>query len=961
MNARLVIVCVLFLAIFIDSGSAPVYCQQKKPTDKLVIAISSDFKPYSFLNSTGKPAGLFVDFWQLWSQKTGNKIEFIVSDWKTSVENLKSGKADIHSGLASSPERAAWISLTKKLYEVDTALFYPIRSGKRRDITSFYGKTIAAVKGTKTEKFLSLNHPEIQIISCPNRLELLKVTQEGKAAGFVAFEMVGKNLINDQGLSGEFAVLDSVFEKENLYPSIRKENIELSARIDKSFGQLSNAELAEIEARWIPEENKRFYRTNTAVEFSPAERAWLDRRLTVRVRVGDSPPYQMTTPEPQGISVDYLKLIGKRLGINFVFVTNRSLNWEMSLEDLAGERQWLDLIVAIKRTPEREKVFALTDDYLSSPWVIINRTDSSFISRIQDLAGKKVAVEKGFVVKDLIEKEYPQIKTVLFTTSYEALLSVASGLSDAYVANLAIASYIIKDKGLANLRIAAPTPFGSHDQAMGVRKDWPELASIINKALKAMSDAEESEIRDRWLSIRYEFGIRSKEVWSWIGGLTTAFLLVIAVTLIWNRRLKREIDRRVKAEEAIVREITERREMENALQKQASILSGVLESTGSAVFSIDSSYRYTSFNSAHAKTMKALYNTDIQLGTSIIDVMTNEDAAVARVNLDRALAGEAFVIEASSGDTNLERSVFEVSHNPINNSEGRAVGVTVLARDISERRKNEEKYREMQSQLMQQDKMATIGQLAAGVAHEINNPLGFVVSNMSTFGKYIEKYNLYIDTVEQELRAGDSGILPEKIQTLRQSLKLGYIINDINVLIDENNEGLERVNRIVQDLQTFSRSDASVYSNTDLNQCLDSTINIISNVIRYAAELRREFSDLPKIFCNSQQINQVFMNLLMNAAHAIQTKGEEVGTITIRTWSDHYNVFVSVSDTGCGIAPENRNKIFDAFYTTKEVGKGTGLGLSISASIVNNHGGDITVESEVGVGSTFTVRLPLKQ
>ena len=181
------------------------------------------------------------------------------------------------------------------------------------------------------------------------------------------------------------------------------------------------------------------------------------------------------------------------------------------------------------------------------------------------------------------------------------------------------------------------------------------------------------------------------------------------------------------------------------------------------------------------------------------------------------------------------------------------------------------------------------------------------------------------------------------------------------MLIDENNEGLERVNRIVQDLQTFSRSDASVYSNTDLNQCLDSTINIISNVIRYAAELKREFSDLPKIFCNSQQINQVFMNLLMNAAHAIQTKGEEVGTITIRTWSDHYNVFVSVSDTGCGIAPENRNKIFDAFYTTKEVGKGTGLGLSISASIVNNHGGDITVESEVGVGSTFTVRLPLKQ
>ena len=234
------------------------------------------------------------------------------------------------------------------------------------------------------------------------------------------------------------------------------------------------------------------------------------------------------------------------------------------------------------------------------------------------------------------------------------------------------------------------------------------------------------------------------------------------------------------------------------------------------------------------------------------------------------------------------------------------------------------------------------------------------MSNMVTLGKYIEKYNHYINMVEQALRASYSGILPEKVQTLRQSLKLDYIIRDINVLIDENNEGLERVNRIVQDLQTFSRSDTSIYDKVDLNQCLESTINIISNEIRYAAELKCEFSDLPKVFCNSQQINQIFMNLLMNAAHAVQAKGEGLGTITIRTWSDRYNVFVSVSDTGCGIAPENRNKIFDAFYTTKEVGKGTGLGLSISASIVNNHGGDLTVESEVGVGSTFTVRLPLK-
>ena len=180
------------------------------------------------------------------------------------------------------------------------------------------------------------------------------------------------------------------------------------------------------------------------------------------------------------------------------------------------------------------------------------------------------------------------------------------------------------------------------------------------------------------------------------------------------------------------------------------------------------------------------------------------------------------------------------------------------------------------------------------------------------------------------------------------------------LLVEESNEGIERVKRIVQDLRTFSRADSSAIGSADLNSCMDSTINIVINEIKYAAELKRDYGELPKVHCNAQQINQVFMNLLINAAHAIQAKGEEVGEIVIRTWCDHNNAFVSVSDNGCGITPENCSKIFDAFFTTKDVGKGTGLGLSISSGIIRKHGGEITVTSEVGVGTTFTITLPLK-
>ncbi|MHB8121239.1 MAG: ATP-binding protein [Desulfuromonadaceae bacterium] len=302
----------------------------------------------------------------------------------------------------------------------------------------------------------------------------------------------------------------------------------------------------------------------------------------------------------------------------------------------------------------------------------------------------------------------------------------------------------------------------------------------------------------------------------------------------------------------------------------------------------------------------------------------------------------------------------EVTVDPILSGQDVMTGAVHVVRDVTERIQGEESLRDMQAQMMQNDKLATIGQLAAGVAHEINNPMGFVGSNMATLAKYIEKYNRYIDLLEGELRAVSSGALPEQILALRQSLKLDYIMRDISVLVEENNEGIDRIKRIVQDLRTFSRVDSSSLSSADLNSCMDSTINIVINEIKYAAELKREYGDLPKVQCNAQQINQVFMNLLINAAHAIQAKGEEVGDIVIRTWCDGENAFVSVSDNGCGIAPENCSKIFDAFFTTKDVGKGTGLGLSISAGIVRKHGGEITLASEVGVGSTFTVRLPLK-
>ena len=270
----------------------------------------------------------------------------------------------------------------------------------------------------------------------------------------------------------------------------------------------------------------------------------------------------------------------------------------------------------------------------------------------------------------------------------------------------------------------------------------------------------------------------------------------------------------------------------------------------------------------------------------------------------------------------------------------------------------EEAYAELketQAKILQQEKMASIGQLAAGVAHEINNPMGFISSNLGTLEKYASRLAAFTRTQAEAA----APLLPpeerERLEAKKREWKIDYILSDIQALIRESQEGAQRVRTIVQNLKSFSRLDETKEQPADLNECLESTINIVWNEIKYKATLRREYGELPLTRCRPQELNQVFMNLLVNAAHAMESQGE----IRVRTWAEGGSIYVEVADTGCGIPEENLSRIFEPFFTTKEVGKGTGLGLSIAYDIVKKHGGEISVESTMGEGTTFRVRIPV--
>ncbi|MGE5090296.1 MAG: ATP-binding protein [Candidatus Levyibacteriota bacterium] len=271
-----------------------------------------------------------------------------------------------------------------------------------------------------------------------------------------------------------------------------------------------------------------------------------------------------------------------------------------------------------------------------------------------------------------------------------------------------------------------------------------------------------------------------------------------------------------------------------------------------------------------------------------------------------------------------------------------------------------EQLEDAQNQVVQSEKLASIGQLSAGVAHEINNPLAFVLSNFGSLEGYLTSLFGLLDAyigADDALGTSVPSAL-DSVRALRKGVDVGFLRDDVRAIIEESRDGLMRVKRIVQDLRDFSRGGTEeVWETIDLHRALDSTLNIVRNEIKYKAKIVRCYGDLPEIECLPSRLSQVFLNLLVNASQAI----EGSGTITIETGTDASEAWIRFEDTGSGIAPENLGHLFEPFFTTKPVGQGTGLGLAVSNSIVRKHGGRIDVESEVGRGTRFTVRLPLTQ
>ncbi len=453
------------------------------------------------------------------------------------------------------------------------------------------------------------------------------------------------------------------------------------------------------------------------LQFTQDEKQWLKDHPIITARVGAAPPLHFMEGSYKGISVDYLNLIAARAGFQVKYVTD--IPWAKAL-DYIKKHERVDLILTAKITEARKDFISFTENYLFMPWVIFTRSDIGFISGIEDLNDKTVSVEQGYVMHKKLMAEYPNITLLETKTSEEAIEAVATGLADAHIGNLTISTYIIQQNNFNNVKIAAPTPFGNHNQAMAIRNDWPQLTNIINKTLNSLTPEEHESIRDRWLSIRFEYGVSKLDIFKWVLAISIFSIIIIGAIMFWNRRLQKEI--------------TERKQAEQALKNNQNFLNRVIDQSPFAIWISDEKGTIIKCNAALEKFLNITDEQLIGKYNVFEDKAAIEQGLIPKIRTvfeDGKTANLSVEWDANElGYKDAKKVYIEGTMFPIHNDKGNLTNVVNHWIDVTRHKQAEKAKTQLEAQLQQVQKMESIGNLAGGIAHDFNNLL-FPIIGMS--------------------------------------------------------------------------------------------------------------------------------------------------------------------------------------------------------------------------------------
>ncbi|WP_320007265.1 transporter substrate-binding domain-containing protein [Maridesulfovibrio sp.] len=465
--------------------------------DSLSIAVDRDYPPFSLLNPAGEPIGMLVDLWKAWSEYTGISVDFIPDSWTGSMEAVLNGNADIHSGLFRSKERDEFFKFSRPLFRVDTGLFYRADRISPGSLEEMDGKKVAVLEGSFQHNYLKKNFPRITAVPFPNGESMILAVLKDRVDALLHEVLpVAAELEGWQMKGALLKVRDNILSN-NIRAGFLTSRPELQQKIDSGFKSIPYDVYADIEQRWISDPKERYYSSDSkASRLTVEDLSWLDAHPKITVAIMNAwPPLDFVNERggPEGLGVDYISLLNKRLGGRLEIVPGP---FKENLEAVKEKR--IDALMDVSPKKDRESYLEFTDPYIVIPHVIVGRTDAPEFKDEKDLSDKSIALERGFFNVKYFRENYPRARVKVYPDTLAALEAVSLGEADAYVGNRAVAIHLIERNLLTNLEVHGKTKNKGSVLAIGVRKDWVELAGILDRALKSISSKEEHEILKKW-------------------------------------------------------------------------------------------------------------------------------------------------------------------------------------------------------------------------------------------------------------------------------------------------------------------------------------------------------------------------------------------------------------------------------------------------------------------------------
>ncbi|MDJ0862868.1 MAG: transporter substrate-binding domain-containing protein, partial [Gammaproteobacteria bacterium] len=475
----------------------------------LIVAVDRSYPPLTVMNAQGRPAGLLVDLWRLWSAKTGRAVRFRLSDFPATLAAVQEGEADIHAGLFVSQERSRFLEFSDPIYQVRTGLYYRAGTDIPTDLAEFGDRIVGTRGGTFQAGVLRERYPELNLLLFRSWAETLETLADGRVDAIVAEDPTVQALLAQLGLQGQVIRAPGQVMANAVHGAVATGNSALLEEVNAGLDAISLGELAHLERRWISDESLHVFsesgkrRSGFFNSLSAEEQRWLGEHPDIRLGSDRAwPPFEYLRADGElgGLAGSYFELLQDRLGISFVAPPDEA--WPAVLEKARNGE--LDVLTCLAPTAERREYLAFTEPYLRVPVVIIQRVDSEPVSGLQELRGARVGVVAGYAAEEHLRQQGFGEALVAAEDFPAALLALSTGQTDAFVGNLTSADHYLKLLNLSNLRPVAPAGL-TLELAVGVRKDWPELVRILNKALASVSAAE----RD---AIQRQAGVRPRPV-----------------------------------------------------------------------------------------------------------------------------------------------------------------------------------------------------------------------------------------------------------------------------------------------------------------------------------------------------------------------------------------------------------------------------------------------------------------